>query len=350
VGSSSFGTAACLRGRTSPLWHRLCFLGPRWPMTLPSKEVLDAPRFARCSAHPPGRARCRLAPPPAPHLARRRITSPARWLAYGNGAWRLKTAAKGVPPRSPPTRARIPTRVAEFVGYAPQGVADLPAALALAEDVAFALVLADLHVSASRYALTPGHVLRRRVAPSPMGLFITPPFLTAEAVDAAGFAFSVPLPVNLETLLTQVAVALHRPLSRRQVRQAMIVASYLEALVAQRWDDLLACCTGDVVYQLPDDGWPTTSPAALRGQEEVRTYLTSVTPLYRPTYVAHLRVYPRPHGLIARCTSLWEALGGTRKQAATTIFFRFRGMRISQIGIPSDRLLRSEIVRVAASQ
>jgi hypothetical protein len=120
----------------------------------------------------------------------------------------------------------------------------------------------------------------------------------------AGFAFALSLPFEQETLLTQVAVALDRPLTPSQRRQAEVVAAYVEALFAQRWDDLLACCTKDVVYQLPSDGRPTSTSPSLSGREALRAYFTDVLSLFRPTYLAHPRVYPRPRGLIARWTSL----------------------------------------------
>lgn len=219
----------------------------------------------------------------------------------------------------------------EDEGYEVHSVATLAEALVKVEEIAFALVLADLYTGHSPYSFTPGHVLRRRVAPCPLALLIMPP-LAAEMVEWAGFAFAVTMPFELDALLSRIAIALDRPLTPLQRRQAEIVASYLDAVGAQDWQTALALCIDAVVYHPVRDSL-VTGVRTLQGVEAQRAYIEGLAHFYRQTHIAHLRVYARPHGLVARYTGLWETRSGVRKRAAGTGFFRFEGERISQIGM-----------------
>ena len=106
-------------------------------------------------------------------------------------------------------------------GYELQVASTLDEALALAEQMAFALVLTDLYAGTSPHAFTPSHILRRRVQPTPVGLLTTAARL--DAMDTARFAFVQRMPFDLETLLGDIASALDTPLRAERRRQAEVV-------------------------------------------------------------------------------------------------------------------------------
>ena len=224
-------------------------------------------------------------------------------------------------------------------GYEPHIVSTLEEALVRVEEVAYALILADLFAGRSPQTLTPAHVLRRRVAPTPIGLLTTQTRGDEEA-RAAGFAFVVRMPFDLATFLAQVAAALNRRLREKKRRQAPIVEHWFAALEAEDWKALLALCTDDVAYYPP-----STSVAAharrLRGKAALRTYAKRAAAYYTHNVFTDLLIYAQPRGLIARHTSHWITPDEHRHRVAASTLFHFRGEKICQVGVRAD-LARSE--------
>jgi hypothetical protein len=84
------------------------------------------------------------------------------------------------------------------------------------DETPFSLILVDLFDDTSPLALTPTHVLQPGGEPIPIGLLTTQP-RSKEEVQAAGYAFVVPMPFDLATFLAQIATALNR--SRAEARR-----------------------------------------------------------------------------------------------------------------------------------
>jgi CheY-like chemotaxis protein/ketosteroid isomerase-like protein len=224
-------------------------------------------------------------------------------------------------------------------GYEPDIVATLEEALVRVQEVTYGLILADLFAGKSPQTLTPAHVLRRRVKPTPIGL-LTTEMRSEEEAQAAGFAFVVRMPFDLATFLAQVAAALDRPLCVEQRRQAPIVERWFAALEASDWKALLALCTDDVAYYPPSTSvaWEARR---LRGKAALRAYSQRAAAYYTHNVFTDVLIYAQPHGLIARHTSHWITPDERRHRAAGATLFHFRGMKICQVGVRAD-LARTE--------
>jgi CheY-like chemotaxis protein len=224
-------------------------------------------------------------------------------------------------------------------GYEPDIVATLEEALVRVEEVTYGLILADLFAGKSPQTLTPAHVLRRRVQPTPIGL-LTTETRSEEEAQAAGFAFVVRMPFDLATFLVQIATALDRPLCEEQRRQAPIVERWFAAMEAEDWKALLALCTDDVAYYPP--GTSVVAQARrLRGKAALHAYSKRAAAYYTQNVFTDVLIYAQPHGLIARHTSHWITPDERWHRAAGATLFHFRGRKICQVGVRAD-LARTE--------
>ncbi|HEV2460452.1 MAG TPA: hypothetical protein VGS80_19020, partial [Ktedonobacterales bacterium] len=179
-------------------------------------------------------------------------------------------------------------------GYEPDIVATLEEALVRVEEVTYGLILADLFAGKSPQTLTPAHVLRRRVQPTPVGLLTTETRSEEEAL-AAGFAFVVRMPFDLATVLAQIATALDRPLCEEQRRQAPIVERWFAAMEAEDWKALLALCTDDVAYYPPGTSVVAQARRAPRQSRAARLFEEG-------SGVLHTE---RLHGRADLCAAAW---------------------------------------------
>ncbi len=216
-------------------------------------------------------------------------------------------------------------------GYQAHVAASLEESLQRANEQAFALVLADLFVGRSPHDFTAARILRRRVHPTPMGLMTTHP-LAPELAHQAGFAFVLPMPFELEDCLSQIAQALNHPLSQAQQAQAAILNSYFAAMLAQNWEGALALCMDDLAFYPPRLGM--TRPARrLDGKTAALDYLQKAARRTTLLALTSLLIYSSPRGLVARWTGVWGLTNGSSLRRVSTTTFRFRGERISQVGL-----------------
>jgi CheY-like chemotaxis protein/ketosteroid isomerase-like protein len=224
-------------------------------------------------------------------------------------------------------------------GYEPHVVATLEEALVRVEEVTYGLILADLFAGHSPQTLTPAHVLRRRVRPTPIGLLTTQARGDEEA-QAAGFAFVVRMPFDLATFLAQIAAALDRPLCVEQRWQAPIVERWFAAVEDEDWKALLALCTDDVAYYPPSSSvaWEARR---LRGKAALHAYSKRTAAYYTRNVFTDVLIYAQPHGLIARHTSHWITPDERRHRVTGSTLFHFRGRKICQVGVRAD-LARAE--------
>ncbi len=214
-------------------------------------------------------------------------------------------------------------------GYELRVASTLEDAMALGDEMAFALALADLHAGVSRYSFAPAHVLRRRVRPTPVALLTTESRL--KTVDRAGFAFVQQMPFDVEALLGAVATALDIPLCEERQRRAEVVRRYFAALEAEDWPALLSLCTEDVAYYPPRAS--IAESRRLRGKDALRDYVTRAAAYYRCMSFRDMRFYDMPKGLAARYTGHWVTPDDTRRQAAHTTLFSFEGELIARVGV-----------------
>jgi CheY-like chemotaxis protein len=104
-------------------------------------------------------------------------------------------------------------------GYTPRVVSGLEDALSAVAEEPFDLIVAQLYVGQRKTSLTPAHILRRRIQPIPIGLLTTQVRLPAD-VASEGFAFVMPMPFDLNDLLTAIAAALASEWTSERERQA----------------------------------------------------------------------------------------------------------------------------------
>lgn len=215
-------------------------------------------------------------------------------------------------------------------GYDLRIASTLEEALALADQMAFALVLSELYAGISAHSFAPSHVLRRRVAPTPVALLTTETHL--DGMDLSRFAFVQTMPFDLETLLGAIAAVLDRPVCPERARQVRVARQYFAALETEDWPALLALCTEDVVYYPPHASRMTTS-RRLVGKDALRDYSARAATHYRSVSFRDLRLYDVPKGLAARYTGYWVTPEDRRHQASHTMFFRFEGELIARVGV-----------------
>lgn len=219
-------------------------------------------------------------------------------------------------------------------GYAVSGVAALKEALTEMKSTAFALILADLSTRRSRPASKLASLLRHRPPSMPLGI------VTAQVVSRwdkrwRSVDFSLSRPVKTTRLLTEVAACLKKPLSIEQARQAEVLRSFVEAIVAKDWNRLRSLCARGVNYAAPRTP-PHSSASPLRGIEAIQTYAASVW-----QDAAHLRldvsgIYPRPAGLALRYLRYSARPGGEWSWQEETELFGFVGEQITRIGLPTS--------------
>jgi CheY-like chemotaxis protein len=231
------------------------------------------------------------------------------------------------------------------VGYVTDVVDSLGDALLLVEVETYDLALINLYAGSLSTALTPAHVLRRRVAPTPVGLLTTDP-LVEEPHSPSPFAFVQALPCDANSLLATIGAAINRPFSPRRRWQQLRVEQFLDALGNDDWPSAPAMlCTEDIACNLPaDHAGPPIAEADGRGGasgarrwvygcEGFSAYLRSAAAHYRRLICFDIHCYALPRGVAARFTYTFESPDGRRHRATGSLIFRFTRRRISRIGV-----------------
>jgi len=205
-------------------------------------------------------------------------------------------------------------------------VASVEAGLNRVDDLAFALILADLSEDDDVHALTAAQVLRRRSWPTPVGLLLKPSLVDQEA-GYADFAFALPVPCDLTDLLTLMIIALYEPIPLEDDPRARIIRRYFAALGQRDWDAWLALCTETVSYSLSD-----APPFSLTGKAALRAYAQEALPHFPAAQFEDITIYAHFNRLAARYTSRWMGPDGPLSQSGTVIFL-FEGERIADVRV-----------------
>ncbi len=215
--------------------------------------------------------------------------------------------------------------------YVPCAASSIAEALALTEERAFSMILAEVFSGTAPHAWDEAQTLLRRAYPAPVGLLVTHSHVPDAAMQA-GFAFVQHMPFEIDELLARVASATARPLTPQQQRWRSVVERYCAAFAAADWDTLLDLLSDDVIYY-PPSGSPVTSQRRLEGKAAVRSFYEAAAAVFRRTSCSDLSIYPRSRGLTARLTGTWLGEDDQLCQAAITLRLRFDGDRIRQVGV-----------------
>jgi CheY-like chemotaxis protein/ketosteroid isomerase-like protein len=223
-------------------------------------------------------------------------------------------------------------------GYAVTAVASQAEGLALIDAQTFALILTDLFEHTTRPPLASATLLRERAYPTPVGV-LTGWRVTPEEIQAAGLAFVVTKPFDLDALLTTISVVLQTPLTPEQERHAQVVRDYFARLSERDWDGLVALCTPDVSYALPGASALSTR---VRGRAAFRAYTQETFRAFPVAKFDDVRVFATPRGLAARYQVHLVLADGTALNQAGSVLFTFSAAAIRTIGIRlNDEQLRA---------
>ena len=199
----------------------------------------------------------------------------------------------------------------------------------LVEEQSFALVLADVRGGHTSTDLQQAHALRVRIYPVPVAVLSRLPL--PPTAKAAAFAFVLPLPFNIDECLGLIATTLTKPLSAAQQAQAQVVRRLLAAIEAGDWQALVALHTDDVIC-VPPEHSRGTSARWVQGQAALRTWAERLFQTYQQLRVSTTFLAATPRGLAVRYTMHWQERDSP-VQRAGTLFLRFQGDRICQVGI-----------------
>lgn len=254
----------------------------------------------------------------------------ALWI---NGEMLMRTGSGDVPlllliEEDPGLRSLF-TDLLTGEGYALAFASSLEEGFQRVDEQTFSLVLADVFLGPASPELQRAHMLRARIYPVPLAVLARlslPP--TEKQTD---FAFVLPLPFSIEACLSLIATTLNRPLSAEQHAQAQVVHRLLETIEAGDWEALAALHTDDVIC-VPPEHSRGTSARWVEGKAAFRIWAERLFETYRQLQVGTTLLAATPRGLAVRYTMHWQEPDGL-VQRAGTLFLRFRGERICQVGI-----------------
>lgn len=222
--------------------------------------------------------------------------------------------------------------VLESAGFTVVCATQTAVARARLERAAFDLVLADFMVEHRDPAESWRRLdeLVRLATPCPVGL-LTAWAITPEQAAAHGIAFVVPKPCPSVKLLEQIGDALQvPPLSPEQVQR---LHDYFAQLAAGDYDAVVAGCTEDVVYHLPNPD--PRFAAVVHGRDALRELSRKTFAVFaEPRFVVH-EIRSLPSGAVVRYTGSWRE-GNARKELPGAVQFVLRGAQIAQIGVRID--------------
>lgn len=223
-------------------------------------------------------------------------------------------------------------------GYETERASDLEEAFAKVEEQPFDLVVMDPFVLPNQPRLASAQRLKQQCSPTPVGIITGWPIAPEEA-EQAGFAFLVSKPFSFESLMKQIAARLNQPFSPEQQQQALVIQRFLEALGTGDWETVRALCLPTICYYLLTRS-AFTSQRAFIGIEAYLAYARLVRHQLPDLRIEQVVIFQQAKGLLARYRFSWQGRDGQRHALAGSAQCRFRGERLSQIGVaqPTQRL------------
>jgi len=214
-------------------------------------------------------------------------------------------------------------------GYELVFASSLEDAARLVDEQAFALVMVDLFVGRASLDLTRVRALRTRSYPVPLAVLTRLPL--PAPVSQADCAFVLPLPFDIEACLSLIATTINAPLNAEQHAQAQVVQRLVEAIEAGDWEALVALHTEDVIC-VPPAHSRGTAARWVQGKAAFRSWAERLFDTYGQLRVRTSLLAATPRGLAARYTMSWQEREKPLQRAGT-LFLRFQGERICQVGI-----------------
>jgi CheY-like chemotaxis protein len=221
-------------------------------------------------------------------------------------------------------------------GYETNEATTLHEAVEHLEENSYDLVVADLLTASHQPpSLLDIQQLQQRCRPIPVGI-VTGWQIDHEAAKRAGFAFLLEKPFDLDELLQRIADNLNSPFTAEQAQHAHLIRRALQALSAGDWETLRALCIPMLCYyQLTRTDMMTER--AFIGLEAYLTYAHRVRSRLPGFRIDQVVIFQHPKGLIARYRTSWQEPDGARLHLTNSAIYRFRGERISQIGVAQPR-------------
>jgi CheY-like chemotaxis protein len=234
-------------------------------------------------------------------------------------------------------------------GYVADEATTLHEAVERLEENSYDLVITDLLTASHQPpSLLNVQHLKQRCHPTPVGI-VTGWRIDHEAAQRAGFAFLLGKPFNLDELLQRIADSLNPPFTALEAQQAHLIRRALQALSAGDWETMRALCAPTLsYYQLTRSGIMTER--AFIGLEAYLTYAERVRSRLPGFRIDQVVILQHPKGLIARYRTSWQALDGARLHLTNSAIYRFRGERISQLGVAQPRVRLQALAEQAEMQ
>lgn len=234
----------------------------------------------------------------------------------------------------------------ESCGFEVVGAASSGSARTHLRARSFDLVLADLVVDSTDLERSWVDVdkLVALTRPARVGLLTGWP-VKPEQLAKHGIAFALAKPFHTEALLEAIAAALAVP--ALHVAQEHVLRAYFECLERGDWDGLVACCTEDVVYQLPVDD-PKFGRVTV-GRDALREHAETTFREFREPRFAIDTIRALPRGAVVHYRGSWLAPDGTRPVAPGSVMFVLDGDRIAEIGVRVDTAALTVLRMGAAS-
>lgn len=231
-------------------------------------------------------------------------------------------------------------------GYKTDEAATLTEALEQIDENSYDLVLTDLFTTNNQPPrLIDIQGLQQRCYPIPVGI-LTAWRASEYEVKRTGFAFLLEKPFDLDTLLQRIADSLNAPFTAEQAQQAQVIRRALQALSAGDWETLRALCTPTLCYY-PLTRSIFTAERAFIGMDAYLDYARLVRRRLPGFRIDQVVIFQHTKGLITRYRASWQGSDGAWQHIANSAICRFRGERISQIGVAQPQARMQALVEQA---
>ncbi len=223
-------------------------------------------------------------------------------------------------------------------GYEVDGTATLEEAFEKVDQNLYSLVLTDLFTSTTQPQLDAARQLQQRCRPTPVGI-VTGWRIDQGEVKRGGFAFAIQKPFDIDDVLQRIADHLNTSFTPEEYQQTQIIRRALQALSQGDWETLRILCTPTLCYY-PLTRSVFTRERAIIGIDAYLAYAQLVRQRLPGFQINQMVIFQHPKGLIARYMTSWQGQNGERQHITSSAICRFRGDRISQIGVaqPRERL------------
>ena len=221
----------------------------------------------------------------------------------------------------------------ESCGFAVTGTGQTSVARDKLSRTAFDAVLADFMVDSRDPAVSWTAIddLIRIAKPSPVGLLTGWP-IKPEQIVSHQLAFAIPKPCSSELLLAHLSEVLDVP--PLSPAQEAVLRDYFACLATGDYDAVVALCTEDVAYHLPNAD-PLIGQT-VRGRDALRELSRQTFAVFRAPEFTIQSIRPLPRGAVVRYTGTWRDDTGAVQSSPGAVLFVLDGLQIAEIGVRVD--------------